>query len=80
MIITTEDFILLSRICQDFILVSVIVLLGDSMKPLKEKVSLTLDGPIVEKIKELAEYEDRSLSSYINLVLREHLEKKKEAK
>ena len=50
------------------------------MKPLKEKVSLTLDGPIVEQIRALAEYEDRSLSSYINLVLREHLEKKKEEK
>ena len=48
---------------------------GDDMKPLKEKVSLTLDGPVIEKIKELAEYDDRSLSSYINLVLREHIEK-----
>ena len=46
------------------------------MKPLKEKVSLTLDIPVLEKVKELAEYEDRSLSSYINLVLREHLEQK----
>ena len=52
--------------------------LGDNMKPLKEKVSLTLDGPVMEKIRELAEYEDRSVSSYINLVLREHLEQKKE--
>lgn len=41
---------------------------------------MTLDGPIIEKIRELAEYEDRSVSSYINLVLREHLEKKKEPK
>ena len=46
------------------------------MKPLKERVSLTLDGPIVEQIKQLAEYEDRSLSSYINLVLRDHLEQR----
>jgi len=46
------------------------------MKPLKEKVSLTLDAPIISRIKELAEYEDRSLSSYINLVLRDHLEQK----
>ena len=49
--------------------------MGDSVKPLKVKVSLTLDGPIVEKLQTLAEWEDRSLSSYINLVLREHLEK-----
>ena len=45
------------------------------MKPLKEKVSLTLDLPVLEKVKELAEYQDRSVSSYINLVLREHLER-----
>jgi len=49
------------------------------MKPLKEKVSLTLDGPVVEKIRALAEYEDRSLSSYINLVLKAHLEQKKKS-
>ena len=50
------------------------------MKPLKTKISLTIDDPILEQVKYLAELEDRSLSSYINLVLREHLkelEKKK---
>lgn len=45
------------------------------MKPLKMKISITLDGPICEKIKKLAEYDDRSISSYINLVLRQHLER-----
>ena len=49
--------------------------MGDKMKPLKDKISITIDQPILEKLKELAEYQDRSLSSYINLVLREHLEK-----
>lgn len=44
------------------------------MKPLKVKVSVTLDGPVVEQIQALADGDDRSLSSYINLVLREHLE------
>ena len=43
------------------------------MKPLKTSVSITIDAPILTKIKDLAEAEDRSLSSYINLVLREHL-------
>ena len=43
------------------------------MKPLKTKVSITLDEPIVNKIQKLAEEEDRSLSSYINLVLMAHL-------
>ena len=44
------------------------------MKPLKTKISVTLDDPILEKIKLLAEQDDRSLSSYINLVLKDHLE------
>ena len=50
------------------------------MKPLKERISLTLDNNIVKEIKELAEYEDRSVSSYINLVLKAHLEQKKRSK
>ena len=44
------------------------------MKPLKKSVSITLDQPVIEKIQKLAEAQDRSLSSYINLVLRAHLE------
>lgn len=44
------------------------------MKPTKKTISISLDYPILEKVKYLAEYEDRSVSSYINLVLREHLE------
>lgn len=47
------------------------------MKPLKAKVSLTLDIPVLEQVQKLAEQEDRSLSSYINLVLRAHLESRK---
>ena len=47
---------------------------GDKMKPTKKTISISLDYPILEKVKRLAEYEDRSVSSYINLVLREHLE------
>lgn len=44
------------------------------MKPLKEKISITLDGPILEKLRDRAERDDRPLSSYINLVLKAHLE------
>ena len=44
------------------------------MRPLKKSVSITLDQPVLEKIQKLAEQQDRSLSSYINLVLRAHLE------
>ena len=45
------------------------------MKVLKEKVSITLDGDIIERVKNLAEECDRSLSQYINLVLKDHLSK-----
>lgn len=43
------------------------------MKPLKEKVSITLDSDIIKKLKDLAEDDDRSFSQYINMVLKEHL-------
>ena len=41
--------------------------------PLKVKVSLSLDEEIVKKLRVLAEEDDRQLSSYINLVLRNYL-------
>lgn len=43
------------------------------MKPLKEKISITIDSDILEKIKYESEKDDRSLSQYINLVLKQHL-------
>lgn len=43
------------------------------MKPLKKKISITLDEDIIEKLKVLAENDDRSLSQYINMVLKSHL-------
>jgi len=45
------------------------------MRPLKEKISITVDSDIVKKIKELAESDDRSFSQYINMVLKEHISK-----
>lgn len=45
------------------------------MKPLKERISITIDGDVLTRIKEKAEYDGRSLSQYINLVLKRHLEK-----
>ncbi len=45
------------------------------MKPLKEKVSITLDEDIVEKIKDLADSDDRSFSQYINMVLKDWVKK-----
>ncbi len=47
------------------------------MKPLKEKVSITLDEDIVKRIRELAEQDDRSFSQYINKVLKDYLSKQK---
>ena len=44
------------------------------MKPLKTSVSITLDDSVLEQVRVLAEEQDRSVSSYINLVLRAHLE------
>ena len=46
------------------------------MKPLKTKVSITLDVDLVESIKRLAEDDDRSFSQYINLVLKDWVAKK----
>lgn len=46
------------------------------MKPLKSKVSITLDSDVIEMIKKLAEEDDRSFSQYINLILKEFLKKK----
>ncbi len=48
------------------------------MKPLKTKVSITLDTDIIDLIKELAEKDDRSFSQYINLVLKEYLKNNKD--
>ena len=47
----------------------------ENMKPLKNKLSISLDPDVVEKIRLLAEADDRSFSSYINKVLREHVQK-----
>jgi len=45
------------------------------LKPLKKKINITIDWDVEEKLKELAEEDDRSFSGYINLVLKNHLKK-----
>lgn len=42
------------------------------MRPLKEKISITVDSDILEKLKIRAEEDDRSLSQYINLILKQY--------
>ena len=44
------------------------------MKPLKEHVSITIDNDVLKRLREISEADDRSLSQYINLVLKKHLE------
>ncbi len=50
------------------------------MKPLKQKVSLTLDEDLIAKLRVLAEDCDRSLSQYINLTLKQHIAKLEQQK
>ena len=45
------------------------------MKPLKEKISITIDSDLRERLRLEAEEDDRSLSQYINIVLKEHIKK-----
>ncbi len=45
----------------------------NGQRPLKDKVSITLDSDIIQAIKELSEQDDRPFSQYINRVLRKHL-------
>lgn len=44
------------------------------MRPLKEKISITIDSNILTELRTLAEKDDRSLSQYINIVLKKHIE------
>ncbi|HJA68470.1 MAG TPA: ribbon-helix-helix protein, CopG family [Firmicutes bacterium] len=50
------------------------------MRPLKKKVSITLDQDIIEKLMELSEIDGRSLSQFINRILRDYLSEMKNKK
>ena len=50
------------------------------MKPLKEKISITVDNDLLCVLRKKAEADDRSLSQYINLILKEHIKKDDKAK
>lgn len=45
------------------------------MRPLKEKISITIDSDLLEKAKKLAENDERSLSQFINIALKEFVNK-----
>lgn len=46
----------------------------NTQKPLKSKVSITLDEDVIRQIRELAESDDRNFSQYINLILKKHIQ------
>ncbi len=43
------------------------------VKPLKEKISITIDSDLLERLKRESEADERSLSQYINLILRKYI-------
>jgi len=45
------------------------------LKPLKEKISITVDSDLLCILRKEAEDDDRSLSQYINLILKDHIKK-----
>ena len=45
------------------------------MKSLKRKISISIDGDTLEAIKKKAEDNERSLSQFISLILKEYLKK-----
>ena len=45
------------------------------MRPLKEKISITVDGDLLKKARQLAEQDERSLSQFIALALKDYVSK-----
>ena len=50
------------------------------MRPLKEKISITIDSDLLEKLRGKADEDCRPLSQYINLILRRYMEQKEKEK
>ncbi len=50
------------------------------MKPLKERLSVTVDSDVLAIIRNEAEEDDRSLSQYVNIILKEHIKTKHKTK
>ena len=47
------------------------------MRPLKERITITIDNDLLPVLRDLAEKSDRSLSQYINIVLKNHVNNRK---
>ena len=50
------------------------------MRPLKERISITIDSDLLELVREEAENDDRSVSQFINLVLKKYITEKRQKK
>ncbi len=50
------------------------------MKPLKEKISITIDSDLLKELKIAAEKDERSLSQLINLILRKYIKSENDFK
>lgn len=73
-------YILLYPTCQWSIGLCSIIYPVIEMRPLKEKISITIDSDLLLKLRYEAELDDRSLSQYINYVLKEYMRKKEVGK
>ena len=51
---------------------------GDRVRPLKEKISITIDSDLLELVRVEAENDDRSVSQFINLVLKKYIVEKRQ--
>lgn len=47
------------------------------MKAPKKQISITLDAPLLKEVQLLAQEENRTLSGYINTILKTHVEKRR---
>lgn len=48
----------------------------NNMKPKKVKVSVSLDENVVVELKRLSEITDRSFSQYINIILKQYINRR----
>lgn len=48
----------------------------NNMKPKKVKVSVSLDENVVVELKRLSEITDRSFSQYINMILKQYINRR----
>ena len=47
--------------------------MSENIRPLKERISITIDSDIVAELRMLSENDDRSFSQYINGILKKYL-------